>query len=204
MANLRQTPVAADQDQAVSTRNEIFMRAMKLFEEKGFRGTSMEEIAKVCGITKPAIYYHYKNKSDLLEALYIESTRDFYEPSYAIVESKQSPLAKLRTLLRRNVLYNIEHWTFQSVLLRDRRELSASTRKALAQRERAYEKAITKIIRDAQKAGELRSTSAEFATLTVLGLISSLPRWARHYQKSPNEIADGVVDLLVRGLTASK
>ncbi|MCP4137099.1 MAG: TetR/AcrR family transcriptional regulator [bacterium] len=52
------------------TRKRILDVAEDLFSEKGFDGTGMEEIARKTGINKATIYYHFKNKYDILEALF--------------------------------------------------------------------------------------------------------------------------------------
>ncbi len=51
------------------TRQEILSATLKLLSENNYSGISMGTIAKVCKITKPAIYYHFKNKQDLFEQL---------------------------------------------------------------------------------------------------------------------------------------
>ena len=56
----------------MATKQEILKEALKLFAQKGYARTSLEEIAKNVGITKPAIYYHFKNKKHLYNEIFIE------------------------------------------------------------------------------------------------------------------------------------
>ena len=49
------------------TRQKILQEAEDLFSEKGFNGTSIDMIAKAAGINKGLIYYHFKNKHDILK-----------------------------------------------------------------------------------------------------------------------------------------
>jgi len=51
------------------TKLEIIKAALRLFLQKGLEKTSMNEIATTLGITKPAIYYHYKNKDAVIEGV---------------------------------------------------------------------------------------------------------------------------------------
>ncbi len=55
------------------TKQEILSATLKLLAEHNYSGISMGSIADVCSITKPAIYYHFKNKQDLFRqlALYV-------------------------------------------------------------------------------------------------------------------------------------
>ncbi len=59
-------------DQAgVSTRERILDVALDLFTDQGFDGTSMREIAERLSISKPAIYYHFASKEEILMALHL-------------------------------------------------------------------------------------------------------------------------------------
>ncbi len=54
-----------------STRERILDVALELFTDQGFDGTSMREIAERLHISKPAIYYHFASKEDILMALHM-------------------------------------------------------------------------------------------------------------------------------------
>ena len=59
-------------DQAgASTRDRNLDVALDLFTDQGFDGTSMREIAERLGISKPAIYYHFASKEEILMALHM-------------------------------------------------------------------------------------------------------------------------------------
>jgi AcrR family transcriptional regulator len=51
------------------TRTRILQTALELFSERGFDGTTLQQIADRLGFTKAALYYHFRSKDDLLQAL---------------------------------------------------------------------------------------------------------------------------------------
>jgi AcrR family transcriptional regulator len=61
----------ADAEVSASTRERILDVALDLFTDQGFDGTSMREIAERLNISKPAIYYHFASKEDILMALHM-------------------------------------------------------------------------------------------------------------------------------------
>src|ERR1700761_1985199 len=50
-------------------RERILEEAVKLFYQRGFTGTTLDDIAAELGVTKPFIYTHFRSKTDLLAAL---------------------------------------------------------------------------------------------------------------------------------------
>src|ERR1700687_1994873 len=50
-------------------RDRILEEAVKLFYERGFSGTTLDDIAGKLGVTKPFIYTHFRSKVELLEAI---------------------------------------------------------------------------------------------------------------------------------------
>ncbi len=55
--------------EAAQTRQMILDSALKLFAENGYESTGLTQIAKDCQLTRGAIYWHFKNKADILSAL---------------------------------------------------------------------------------------------------------------------------------------
>ena len=62
------------------TRERILEESSKLFAEKGYSATGIDEIARNVGITKSVIYYHFKNKEDILQTLIDEAFAQIQNP----------------------------------------------------------------------------------------------------------------------------
>lgn len=61
--------VRRTKEEALETRNHILDMAERVFLEKGVSRTSLDDIAAAAGVTRGAIYWHFKNKADLFDAL---------------------------------------------------------------------------------------------------------------------------------------
>lgn len=84
-------------DEAQETRNRILDAAEHLFSESGVSRTSLEDIAQAAGVTRGAIYWHFKDKRDLFAAMVDRVTL----PMEAMVarssdESVEDPIASLK------------------------------------------------------------------------------------------------------------
>jgi len=69
-------------------------RAFELMAKKGIDTVSMREIAAACGVTKPVLYYYFKNKEDLCRSIIGTSMADFHERINEEVK-KGVPLKKI-------------------------------------------------------------------------------------------------------------
>lgn len=61
--------VRRTKEEALETRNLILDTAEQVFLDKGVSRTTLADIAKAAGVTRGAIYWHFKNKADLFEAM---------------------------------------------------------------------------------------------------------------------------------------
>jgi TetR/AcrR family acrAB operon transcriptional repressor len=89
--------VRRTKDEAQETRNRILDAAEHLFSEHGVSRTSLEDIAQAAGVTRGAIYWHFKDKRDLVAAMVDRVTL----PMEAMVarssdESVEDPIASLK------------------------------------------------------------------------------------------------------------
>ncbi|CAM5676147.1 TetR family transcriptional regulator [Mycolicibacterium aubagnense] len=55
--------------QAEQTRDEVLRTARRLFAERGYDGTSLQQIADAMSVTKANVYYYFRTKEVLLQAL---------------------------------------------------------------------------------------------------------------------------------------
>lgn len=84
----------------------ILMRAMEAFNEQGYHGTSVRDIAGRVGVTVPALYYHYENKQALLATLLETSIKDVLDRCRAAArEAGDDPLARFCGMVESIVLY---------------------------------------------------------------------------------------------------
>ncbi|MBQ3408653.1 MAG: TetR/AcrR family transcriptional regulator [Clostridia bacterium] len=81
------------------TKRKIFETSMKLFAEKGYDATSVEEITSVVGVAKGTLYYHFSSKEEIFYFL-VEEGMKLLQNSITIKISQQtSSVEKLKSVL---------------------------------------------------------------------------------------------------------
>ncbi|MEV0594921.1 TetR/AcrR family transcriptional regulator [Nonomuraea cavernae] len=82
------------------TRTRIQEIALRLFTEQGYEATSLREIAEELGVTKAALYYHFKTKDDIVAGLADQRVAEIEELLAWFKEQPRTPEAR-RELLQR-------------------------------------------------------------------------------------------------------
>src|ERR1700689_2008457 len=80
------------------TRARIQQVALELFAEQGYERTALREIAERLGVTKAALYYHFKSKEDIVRSF----TEDYFARIDALIEwgSGQTAAARIEIMDR--------------------------------------------------------------------------------------------------------
>jgi TetR/AcrR family acrAB operon transcriptional repressor len=91
-------------EEASQTRQAVLAAALKTFGKYKYSGTSLEAVAKEAGMTRGAIYWHFKNKFELLHAVIEDGYRKADERINRVLQSSDRPLNKVRQLIREFIL----------------------------------------------------------------------------------------------------
>jgi len=81
-----------------ASRRDLMATAIDCFAVHGYQGTTIDMIARAAGVTKGALYYHFKDKEDLLFAAVRDRVSDFEERVVAAVTPVGDPVRALRQI----------------------------------------------------------------------------------------------------------
>ena len=77
--------------QATATRSQLVAVARRLFAERGYADTATEEIVAQAGVTRGALYYHFRNKQDLFRAVFAAVEEEVHERVTAVAMAQGEP-----------------------------------------------------------------------------------------------------------------
>lgn len=159
----------------VSTVLEI---SVAVFNERGFDGTSMEDLSARLGISKSAIYHHVEGKDALL-GLALDHALVGLEAAAAEVRRQDGPaVERLESLLRRSVGVLVERLPYVTLLLRVRGN-SAVERQALTRRRR-LDRLMSELVKEAVADGDLRpDVDPAVVARLLFGMVNSLTEWLK-------------------------
>jgi AcrR family transcriptional regulator len=183
--------------------DRLLLVAARTFTERGYEGTSMEDLAKRLGITKSAIYHHVEGKEELLR-LATNRALDGLSAVTAEALALDAPaIDRLEHVVRRSVEVLVDELPFVTLLLRVRGN-TAVERRALARR-RELDHAIAALVAQAESDGDVRpDVDPALTTRLLFGMVNSLVEWYRPARAgtSTAELADAVCKVAFEGLRA--
>jgi len=177
-------------------RASILKEAARQFYTKGYDGTRIDEIAKVLGVTKPFIYYHFKNKTELLDEICVRATASSGEALDRVVAHNQDAGAQLRETIRVLALQVIENQADIAICFREEKYISTEARQRLEFNRRHYDATLSGILIRADREGVISVPDPTVATQVLTGAITWSFVWYRQTGRfQPEEIAEYVVEM---------
>ncbi len=161
-------------------RKEVMDVAARIFSEKGYEATSIQEIAEEVGILKGSLYYYIDTKEDLLFGVIEEA----YDAALGVIQELEqrdgSALDLIDALVRRHAEVFAGTRLQSSVFFREFRALSEKRQKTIREAADVYNRFVVSQIRRGQRAGEIRSEiNARLAAIGIIGMMNSMAFWYR-------------------------
>ncbi len=152
--------------------------AVRVFRERGYEGSSLEQIARAAGITKASIYYHVRSKEELLA----RGVGRALDSLFAVLDEPEArrgaAVDRLRHLVRRTIEITVERLPEVALLIRVRGNTRVERR--VLERRREFDRIVSEAMVEAQREGGLRADiDPRLATRLIFGMLNSITEWYR-------------------------
>jgi AcrR family transcriptional regulator len=174
--------------------------AVELFNERGYDGTSMRDLAARLGIAKSAIYHHVTGKEELLSLALDRALAGLGVVTERARALPAPAIERLEYLVRGSVEVLEAESPYVTLLLRVRGNTDVE-RAALDQR-RAFDRFVAELVAEAVRDGDIRSDADAMITARLLfGLVNSIVEWYRPARRAgAASLADPVCAMAFEGL----
>lgn len=186
------------------TPDSLLEVAVTVFNERGYDGTSMEDLARAAGITKSSIYHHVKGKEELLTRgvnRALDALNVSLDTLEALPEADAGELDRVEQAVFRAVQILVEELPYVTLLLRVRG--NTETERAAQARRREIDQRLAGFVERAAAAGALRTDlDPRLASRLVFGMVNSVVEWYRPGpgRWSADDVASAVTHLVFDGL----
>lgn len=184
-----------------SRRENIVEEASILFKQKGFKATSVRELAEKVGMEAASLYNHIASKDEILEEICFRLSDRYISFLTEIEKQNISNLDKMKALIRHHVRLIIEDTEGVSVVNNDWKHLKEPSLSRFKNDRQDYEKRLAAIIEKGISEGEFQSVNVSVALFTILSAV----RWVELWYKPNRDISaqtleDDIVLMLLNGL----
>jgi len=165
----------------LDSRQEILRTAARLFQQRGYHATSMNDVASALKLSKGGLYHHFQSKDEILFNLMDHAMDITQERVINGVRDIADPEERLRMLIRRHieVVLSVRDREI-TVMLHENHPLPPSLRRRINARKKDYVHFVESLIAEVQRARQSRgSVSPRAAAFALLGMINWIYQWYR-------------------------
>jgi AcrR family transcriptional regulator len=161
------------------TEKAFIDAATVLFAEKGYNGTSIQDLADRLGLTTASLYYYVDGKRDLLFRVLQSGVESFLAGLEEIVAEDIPAREKLRRAISSHIGFVLDKPSAVAVFLRERRFLPPEQRDEYAARVDRYDRMFTEIVKKAMDDGDVPGGDPMLLRVLGLGSINWIVEWYR-------------------------
>ncbi len=184
-------------------REELLGIAARLFAERGFKNTTVRDIADAAGILSGSLYHHFDSKESIVDELLDTFQTDLWKQYDAIEASDLTPRGKLEAVVRASFDAIDHHHSEVAIFQNDAAYLITFERFAyLGERNDKFRRLWTGLLEAGVEAGELRADlDVELVYRFIRDTVWVAVRWYRPGgDLSPSDIADQYLTILLEGI----
>lgn len=183
-------------------QSEILEAAARVFHEKGYESTSIQDIADSVGILKGSLYYYITSKEDLLYEIIQGVHEEALKNLDRITALEGTALQKIRAFVVVHFTHNAENLVKMGVFFKDFRSLGDERRQIIVEERDKYDTFLRDLIRAGQKDGSVcRDVDPKLTAITILGMLNWIYQWYKPGGEiGAVEIANVYGDFVVEGL----
>ena len=184
-----------------TARKQILEAAAQLFKEQGFHATSVREIGDYLGIGQSSLYYHAKNKAQILVDINEELMDGLLAEVEEISRRADSGFDKLGAVVHALLHKIAERQAAVTVVLHERRSVPAEAAAKLQSKRDRVDAIIDAILDEGMNDGTIRRLPPALTRLAITGMTNWAYTWYDpDGSLTADEIADAFIDLMRNGV----
>jgi TetR/AcrR family transcriptional regulator, cholesterol catabolism regulator len=169
----------------VDSRQEILRTAARLFQQRGYDATSMNDVAAALKLSKGGLYHHFQSKDEILFEIMTHAMEITEERVVKPVSSIADPEERLRALIRLHIEVVLSPRDREiTVMLHENHPLPPSLRKRINARKKEYVHFLERLMAEVQENTKRKAqnhsksrVSPRAAAFALLGMINWIYQW---------------------------
>lgn len=184
-----------------SKKEQILKIAARMFCDRTYHGTTLQDIAREVGMLKGSLYYYIDSKERLLADIISGAVHSLNEGLVRVENADLPPEQRLKEIIREHVRFNADFREAGTLFLTERHVLASLEMDAANRIIDRRNKLLDRTLREAVSKGIYHPVDIRLTSLAIIGLCNSLLFWYRPAGRlSHDEIADAFFGMVQQGL----
>ncbi|MGR6330975.1 TetR/AcrR family transcriptional regulator [Sphingomonas sp. XXL09] len=184
----------------VAKREALLLAAVRMFNERGFHATSLDEVAASLGVSKPTVYHHLGNKDQVLFECVLIGLKQLQEAAAIAAARPGRGIDRLHDFLIRYAQINMDDFG-RCVVRTGDEALSPESATRFRALKREIDQALRRLVEDGVADGSIAATDTRLLAFTLAGALNWPARWfVADGPLSAAEVAKQMVGMLIAGV----
>lgn len=185
--------------------DHILACATRVFNEKGYEGASIRDIARASRVSLAGLYYYFRSKEELLFLIQKHTFATLIENLERDLAGLDDPVAKLRCLIRSHLRYFLRHPEAMKVLSHESESLTPPFAREVTDLKRSYYRICRSLLEELAAQNALRSLHTRVAVLSLFGMINWIYTWYKpRVDPDADTLAETIATIFFSGILARR
>jgi len=186
-------------------REQILTEASELFYEHGYQRTTLDMVAQRLGVTKPFIYYHFKDKAAILSEISERGISRGNEVLRQSLEGKGPAADRLHEAIKAIVRTILSSQRYTAIFFREQKNFDAEILAPLEKMHREFDALLSRLLEEGVAKGEFRIADIRLCALAIGGMVNWAYTWYRESGRlSADELCEGLAKLALQMVGAPR
>ena len=192
-------PRAREESRFEQQRDRMLRAAADCFNQKGYSGTSLKDVANRLGLTDPALYYYVRSKEELVYLCYLRAAEVGREAMQLAIDSGQDGLDKVLRYLRNHVDFMVGE-RGPIAIMSEVPSLNSEHRKEVLKLSRKHSAAFEALLEEGIADSSIAPCNVRMTGNAIMGAVNWIPKWYHGDAAVAEQIIEEFPRILASGL----
>jgi len=195
-----QLPRASEESRFEQQRDRMLRAAADCFNQKGYSGTSLKDVANRLGLTDPALYYYVRSKEELVYLCYVRAADVGREAMQLAMDSGEDGLGKVLRYLRNHVDFMVGE-RGPIAIMSEVPSLNSEHREEVLEFSRKHSAAFEALLEEGIADGSIAPCNVRMTGNAIMGAVNWIPKWYHGDAAVAEQIVEEFPRILASGLS---
>ena len=192
-------PCASQESRFEQQHDRMLRAAADCFNQKGYSGTSLKDVANRLGLTDPALYYYVRSKEELVYLCYVRAAEVGREAMQLAIDRGQDGLDKVLRYLRNHVDFIVGE-RGPIAIMSEVPSLNSEHRKEVLELSRKHSAAFEALLEEGIADGSIAPCNVRMTGNAIMGAVNWIPKWYHGDSAVAEQIIEEFPRILASGL----